>query len=133
MQESGTGERGLCFPRRGKVDGTGKSEFLPKGTNPCGEIELEDRQFCNLTEVFAKPSDDLSELKRKVELATILGTYQASFTNFDERFLSPEWRENCERDALLGVSITGIVDCPALNSVENLKHLRQHAKEVNKL
>lgn len=63
---------------------------LPKGTNPCGEIELEDRQFCNLTEVFARTNDSLEDLKKKVEIATILGTYQASLTKFDTSFLSPE-------------------------------------------
>ena len=135
LQQSGTGERGLCFPRRHNLTEVNGPEpiDLPKGTNPCGEIELEDRQFCNLTEVFARPNDNLEDLKKKVKVATILGTYQASLTEFDTKFLSPEWKRNCERDALLGVSITGIVDCPTLNNSENLKILRQHAREVNKL
>jgi hypothetical protein len=74
----------------------------------CGEILLRDREFCNLSEVIIRPTDTRDSLLRKVRLATILGTFQASLTNFP--FLSSDWKKNCEEEALLGVSLTGIVD-----------------------
>lgn len=82
------------------------------GCNPCGEIILRDRQLCNLTEVIARPTDSVEDLQRKVHLATILGTVQSTLTKF--RHLSPQWQRNCEEERLLGVSITGIYDCPLL-------------------
>ena len=78
------------------------------GTNPCSEIILRDKEFCNLTEVVVRPKDDPKGLKEKVRLATILGTWQATLTNF--RYLSKEWKSNCDEEALLGVSLTGIMD-----------------------
>ncbi len=84
------------------------------GTNPCSEIVLRPRQFCNLTEVVARPDDTIEDLERKVRLATILGTVQSSLTDF--RYLSKKWRDNCEDERLLGVSLTGIMDCPLLHS-----------------
>lgn len=82
------------------------------GCNPCGEIILRDRQLCNLTEVIARPTDSVEDLQQKVHLATILGTVQSTLTKF--RHLSPQWQRNCEEERLLGVSITGIFDCPLL-------------------
>jgi ribonucleoside-diphosphate reductase alpha chain len=82
------------------------------GCNPCGEIILRDRQLCNLTEVIARPTDSVEDLQQKVHLATILGTVQSTLTKF--RHLSPQWQRNCEEERLLGVSITGIYDCPLL-------------------
>jgi ribonucleoside-diphosphate reductase alpha chain len=78
------------------------------GTNPCSEIILRDREFCNLTEVVVRTEDTPETLARKVRLASILGTWQASLTNFP--YLSSEWKKNCEEEALLGVSLTGIMD-----------------------
>ena len=83
------------------------------GTNPCSEIILRDREFCNLTEVVVRESDTEESLKRKVRLATILGTMQASLTNF--QYISSEWAKNCREEALLGVSLTGILDCKLTN------------------
>lgn len=77
------------------------------------EIILRPRQFCNLSEVVARPSDDYNSLRRKVRIAAILGTWQATLTNF--RYLRKEWRNNCEEEALLGVSITGIMDNQGLS------------------
>jgi ribonucleotide reductase class II len=79
----------------------------------CGEIILNSKQFCNLTEVVARVDDTFEDLIEKVRLSTILGTIQSSFTDF--RYIRPEWKENCERERLLGVSITGAVDNPILN------------------
>ena len=78
------------------------------GTNPCSEIILRDKEFCNLTEVVVRPEDTPDTLKEKVRLATVLGTWQATLTDF--RYLSKEWKTNCEEEALLGVSLTGIMD-----------------------
>lgn len=111
------------------------------GTNPCSEIILRDKQFCNLTEVVVRPTDTFDDLKRKVELATILGTIQSTLTNF--QYLGEEWKKNTEEERLLGVSLTGIMDHPILNGSsidvddyevdlkEWLEELRDHARSVN--
>ena len=83
------------------------------GTNPCSEIVLRDRQFCNLSEVVVRSDDTLDNLKAKVRAATILGTLQSTLTDF--RYLSKAWKRNTEEEALLGVSLTGIMDHPVLN------------------
>lgn len=85
------------------------------GVNPCGEIILRPLQFCNLSEVIARSDDTVASLKRKVRLATIIGTYQSSLTNF--RYIRSKWKENSEEERLLGVSLTGIMDCPILNGI----------------
>ena len=100
------------------------------GLNPCGEIYLKSKQFCNLSEVVARSEDTEEDLMDKVRVATILGTYQATLTNFP--YLSKEWRENCEEERLLGVSITGQWDCPALHNPHTMKKLREVALETNK-
>ena len=83
------------------------------GTNPCSEIILRDRQFCNLSEVVVRFDDDFKTLKEKVKLATILGTLQSSLVDF--RYLSKKWTDNTAEEALLGVSLTGIMDHPILS------------------
>lgn len=83
------------------------------GTNPCSEILLRDRQFCNLSEVVVRADDTFETLVAKVRLATTLGCIQSCFTNF--RYLSAQWRRNCEEERLLGVSLTGIMDHEALS------------------
>lgn len=92
------------------------------GTNPCGEIILRSCQFCNLTEVVARPEDTFEDLIEKVRQATILGTIQSTFTNF--RYLRKKWQKNCEEERLLGVSITGVVDNPILNGSHGMDELR---------
>jgi ribonucleoside-diphosphate reductase alpha chain len=104
------------------------------GTNPCSEIILRDREFCNLSEVVVRRDDTEETLKRKVRLAAILGTWQASLVDF--RYLSSEWRKNCTEEALLGVSLTGILDNPMMrDNREGMHHmlgvLREHAVETN--
>ena len=84
------------------------------GTNPCSEIILRPYQFCNLSEVVVRASDTLSDLKRKVRVAAILGTLQATLTDF--RYLRKVWKNNTEEEALLGVSLTGIMDHPTVLS-----------------
>ena len=82
------------------------------GTNPCSEIILRDREFCNLSEIIVREDDTLESLKRKCRLAAIIGTMQSTLVNF--QYISSEWRKNCEEERLLGVSLTGILDNPLL-------------------
>ena len=105
------------------------------GTNPCSEIILRDREFCNLSEVVVRPNDSIADLRRKVRIATILGTWQASMTDF--RYLSSEWKKNCVEEALLGVSLTGNLDHPILREPFDvtagiLQELREIAIQTNK-
>ena len=110
LVKSGSGERGIFnrgaldkqLPeRRVKTNG----QKYPYGTNPCGEIILKSKQFCNLSEVVCRADDTEETLLKKIKLATILGTYQATLTNFG--YLGEEWKKNCMQEALLGVSLTG--------------------------
>ena len=110
--ESKSGERGIFNRQAAKKQveklGDRRDVSYNFGTNPCSEIILRDKEFCNLTEVVVRPQDCPKDLKEKVRLATILGTWQATLTNF--RYLSKEWKSNCDEEALLGVSLTGIMD-----------------------
>ncbi|MCX6716419.1 MAG: ATP cone domain-containing protein [Candidatus Taylorbacteria bacterium] len=138
LMKSGTGERGIfnrgCLPstlpkRRMELF---KGQSLPQfGTNPCGEIILQSKQFCNLSEVVARATDTEASLLKKIRIATILGTYQSTLTYFP--YLSKEWKTNCEKERLLGVSITGQWDCPTVRKPEVLRKLRDEAIKINKL
>lgn len=102
----------------------------PFGCNPCSEINLRPYQFCNLTEVVVKPWDKRKDLQRKVRLATILGTFQSTLTNF--KYLRKIWQRNTEEERLLGVSMTGIMDNEITKDPDGILYdLRDHAKEVN--
>ena len=93
------------------------------GTNPCSEIILRPNQFCNLSEVVVRATDTLSSLKRKVRVASILGTLQATLTDF--RYLRKVWQKNTEEEALLGVSLTGIMDHPVMSGRGDKDELRE--------
>ena len=116
LYESNNGERGIFNREASKIvaarNGRRDSSY-DFGTNPCSEIILRSKQFCNLTEVVVRASDTLDDLKRKVRAATILGTLQATLTDF--KYLSSQWKENTEEERLLGVSLTGIMDNPVLS------------------
>jgi len=116
LYESKSGERGI-FNRTASRIAAGKSERRDTehdfGTNPCSEIILRSKQFCNLSEVVVRSTDTFEDLKRKVKQATILGTLQSTLTNF--RYLSSVWKRNTEEERLLGVSLTGIMDHPVLS------------------
>lgn len=139
LYKSKSGERGIfnreaCKKTVAKL-GDRRDATYEFGTNPCSEIILRDRQFCNLSEVIVRASDTAEDLARKVRLATILGTFQASLTDFP--YLSSEWKKNCEEEALLGVSLTGILDNENMaNDVINLEkgliQLRELAIKTNK-
>lgn len=100
------------------------------GLNPCGEIYLRSKQFCNLTSIVIRPKDTVATLKRKMELATLLGTYQSTLTNFG--YLSKKWKENCEAERLLGVSLTGYYDNTTIRNDKVLDTLRLDSIETNK-
>lgn len=129
--ESKSGERGI-FNRTAatkQVQLTGRRDSnYSFGTNPCGEIILRPQEFCNLSEVVIRSTDTLEDLMRKVQLATIIGTFQSTLTNY--RYLRPQWRKNVEDERLLGVSLTGIMDHPVLNSVSDLAKEWLHAMKV---
>ncbi len=128
LMKSGSGERGIF--NRGSLAKTLPARRLKVlngyigalGTNPCGEIILQSKQFCNLSEVVARANDTEADLLRKIKLATILGVYQSTLTNF--QYLSKEWKENCEKERLLGVSITGQWDCPVVRNPKVLAKLK---------
>lgn len=134
---SGSGERGIF--NRGSLTqqvparrwrNLSQEERWKTGTNPCGEIVLKSKQFCNLSEVVARAEDTEETLMKKVRIATILGTYQASLTKFN--YLSEDWKNNCDEEALLGVSITGQWDSPVVRSPQTLRKLKEIAVEVNR-
>ena len=137
LMKSGSGERGIFnrgsletqIPeRRKKTLMTGVDTC---GTNPCGEIILKSKQFCNLTEVVIRSEDTKATLMKKMRLASMLGTYQSTLTNF--KYLSKEWQKNCEQERLLGVSLTGQWDNPALvHDAKILQELRDEAVAINK-
>lgn len=136
LMKGGSGERGIF--NRGSISKqvpirrwkTLEKDFDTCGTNPCGEIILKSKQFCNLSEIVARADDTEESLMKKARLAAILGTYQSSLTNF--AYLSKEWKENCEEERLLGVSITGQWDCKAVRSPEVMRKLRDEAVKANK-
>lgn len=99
-------------------------------TGQCGEISLMDREFCNLTEVVIKEGDSLDSVLEKVHTATWLGCIQSTFTKFP--YLDPTWKENCEEERLLGVSLTGQMDNPHILCDTTLKELKRKAYEVAK-
>lgn len=136
LYNSKSGERGI-FNRqaaKNKCDEIGRSSDWNFGTNPCGEIILRSKGFCNLTEVVARHDDTESDLLEKARLATILGTWQSTLTNY--RYIRPEWQRNAEDERLLGVSITGIMDCPLLQPgavalKQTLVELREACRHTN--
>lgn len=101
------------------------------GTNPCGEIILQSKQFCNLSEVVARAEDTEATLMKKIRVATILGTYQSSLTHFP--YLSKEWKEHCEKERLLGVSITGQWDSSVVKKPDVLEKLKKESIKINQV
>lgn len=136
--QSQSGERGI-FNRAGlktqlperRLAQFKENEAPQWGTNPCGEIILQSKQFCNLSEVVARSEDTVATLMKKARLATILGTYQSSLTHFP--FLSDGWKKNCQQERLLGVSITGQWDCPAVRDPKVLEKIKKETLRVNNI
>ncbi len=138
LYNSKSGERGI-FNRDGVIKHIRSnnrrifeigSEYIQFGTNPCSEIILRTMQFCNLSEVIIRANDTEETLIEKVKLATIIGTFQSTLTNF--KYLSKKWKENCEEERLLGVSLTGIMDSQLTNGhdIEVTKKLLEKLKYI---
>lgn len=127
LYESKSGERGIfsrtASQNQAKKYGRRNPDF-DFGTNPCSEIILRNREFCNLTEVVVRAADTSVDLHRKIRLATILGTWQSTLTNF--KYLRNTWKNNCDEERLLGVSLTGIMD----NEITNGKKGREELRSV---
>ena len=148
LMKSGSGERGIfnrgslhkTLPeRRIKLWKKEREDYFspdgrvvgPIGTNPCGEIILQSKQFCNLSEVVARADDTEATFMKKVRIAAIIGTYQSTLTKFG--YLSKEWKENCEKERLLGVSITGQWDSALARDPKMLKKMKDESIRINKM
>ena len=135
LYDSKSGERGIFNRQAAKnkaaENGRRDSEW-DFGTNPCSEIILRPYQFCNLTEVVIRATDSEKDLLAKVRAATILGTFQSTFTDF--KYLRKQWIQNTEEERLLGVSLTGIMDNKLTSNPnkEFLMRLRKEAVDTNK-
>jgi ribonucleoside-triphosphate reductase (thioredoxin) len=138
LYQSKSGERGIFNREAAKKQAAknGRREYDHNfGTNPCSEIILRPHQFCNLTEVVVRAGDEAHDLQRKVRIATILGTFQSTLTDF--KYLRKVWKDTTEEERLLGVSLTGIfdnkimVDKGTTRLVPLLKELRQEAVRTN--
>jgi ribonucleoside-triphosphate reductase (thioredoxin) len=138
LYESHSGERGI-FNRQAAIKQAAKNGRRETdhdfGCNPCSEIILRPYQFCNLSEVVVRESDTVETLREKVKLATILGTFQATLTNF--KYLRKIWQKNTEEERLLGVSLTGIMDNKLTSQIGGtletvLELLREEAVVTNK-
>ena len=137
LVESKSGERGIFNRQASKKQAekyNRRDSSYDFGTNPCSEIILRPYQFCNLTEVVVRATDSITDLERKVRMATILGTIQSSYTKFP--YLRKVWANNTEEERLLGVSLTGIMDNPLMTSAnagleKTLEHLRNVAVTTN--
>ena len=144
LMKSGSGERGVF--NRGSLGNTlpkRRAKYFKKvgflgedgvvqgliGTNPCGEIILQSKQFCNLSEIIARVDDTHESLVRKARLAALLGTYQSTLTNFN--YISKDWQKHCEEERLLGVSVTGQWDSEVARNPETLRAMRDTAIKTN--
>lgn len=139
LVKSGTGERGIFNANAAQHQASKwgrRSADAPYRSNPCNEILLNPYQFCNLSTVPIKGNETLEQMKDKVEMATILGTFQSTVTHFE--YIRKQWKEVTERERLLGVSMTGLFGHPVLNGSEGeeklklwLETLRDHARKTN--
>jgi ribonucleoside-diphosphate reductase alpha chain len=131
LYESHSGERGIFSRTASKKQAEKFGRRDPNydfGTNPCSEIILRNREFCNLTEVVIRGDDNLETLKEKVRNATILGVFQSTLVNF--KYLSSAWKKNCEEERLLGVSLTGIMDNEYTNGLKGKEILKKILNEL---
>ena len=140
LYDSKSGERGIfnreSANRMAEMSGRREIEGHEFGTNPCSEIILRNREFCNLSECVVRPGDTKETLLQKVRIASILGTLQSTLTNF--KYVSSAWKKNCSEERLLGVSLTGIMDCRLTNGKDKniaglLEELKAEAVKTNKL
>lgn len=132
--KSKSGERGIfnrvAAQKKAAENGRREWEGIQFGTNPCGEIILPAFGLCNLSEIIVRETDTMEDLKRKARVATIIGTFQSTLTDF--RYVRKVWKDNAERERLLGVSMTGIMDHPRLNGTgdRTLSGIKADLKEL---
>jgi ribonucleoside-diphosphate reductase alpha chain len=146
LYDSKSGERGIYnsvsaksqVQKLNEREPDGNGNFIRRrdarddfGTNPCSEIILRSREFCNLSEVVVRGSDTSESLKNKVRSATILGTFQSTLTDF--KYLTREWNRNCAEERLLGVSLTGIMDNGLTNGKSGKKKTGELLDELRKI
>jgi ribonucleoside-triphosphate reductase len=139
LYDSKSGERGIYNVAAAQKQAAKYGRRDPEvhyGTNPCSEIILRPYQFCNLSEVVLRENDTKKDIERKVQLATILGTWQATLTDF--KYLRKIWKDNTEEERLLGVSLTGQFGHKFMSGKEDLvsleaflMSLREKARETN--
>jgi ribonucleoside-triphosphate reductase len=131
LYESFSGERGI-FNREActkKIEAYGKRDSNHEwGGNPCLEVTLRPNQMCNLSEIVIRPNDTLASLKKKAEIAAIFGTLQSTLTDF--RYLRKVWKNNCDEERLLGVSLTGICDHKVMSGQEGMDKLGKWLREL---
>jgi hypothetical protein len=141
LYDSKSGERGIfnrvAATKQAKKTGRREIDGIELGLNPCSEILLRSKEFCNLSEVIVRNGDTLEQLCEKVRIATIIGTFQSTLTDF--RYLRHIWKQNCDEERLLGVSLTGIMDHIVLSGREGhdkmaewADKMRETAIKVNK-
>lgn len=130
MDSTKRGEPGIFSRRASQMTKPDRRKMADFGANPCCEIALKNGQFCNLSIVVARANDTIQSLLEKVEVATLIGTIQSMATDF--KGMRPRWKENCEQERLLGVDITGQLDCPIVQDADVMRVLRDHAVAVNK-
>ena len=140
LYDSKSGERGIYNVAAAQAQAAKFGRRDPDihyGTNPCSEIILRPYQFCNLSEVVLRENDTKKDIQRKVELATILGTWQSTLTDF--KYLRKIWKDNTEEERLLGVSLTGQFGHKFMSGKEDLisleaflMTLREKARETNR-
>jgi ribonucleoside-diphosphate reductase alpha chain len=130
MVGSHRGEPGIFNRESANTMRPHRRERAVFGINPCGEVLLRPWQFCNLSSAIARADDTYGTLVEKVEAATIIGTIQSMATNFPG--LRPMWKNNCDTERLLGVDITGQMDCPVVQDAGILERLRGVAIETNR-
>lgn len=140
LYESKSGERGIFnreAARKVAAKNGRRATDFDFGTNPCSEIILRPYQFCNLTSVAVRATDTVERIREKIKLAAILGTWQATLTDFP--YLRDVWKQNTEEERLLGVSMTGALDNALLNNPDDpllggrLESFRDAAVEQNKI
>jgi len=139
LYDSKSGERGIYNVAAAQAQAAKygrRSADIHYGTNPCSEIILRPYQFCNLSEVVLREKDTIEDVTNKVRLASILGTWQSTLTDF--KYIRKIWKDNTEEERLLGVSLTGQFGHKFFSGQEGLDklgdildHLRQWAVDVN--
>jgi ribonucleoside-diphosphate reductase alpha chain len=134
LYDSKSGERGIYNVAAAQKQAARWGRRDPEihyGTNPCSEIILRPYQFCNLSEVVIRENDTKKDIQRKVELATILGTWQSTLTDF--KYLRKVWKDNTEEERLLGVSLTGQFGHKFMSGKENLEELGKFLSQIRDL